>query len=176
MRVGRHVLRRAEVDVAPLDHRAGSPRWASPTSRAFVATAAMRWIVSSIDCGPWLQFAPITGTSHDSRVRTTSSGCSPRIVVPSSLNVSETITGSEVCARTARESDARLVERRHRLQDEEVHAAFEQALDLLAVRRLGLVDVHVAEGNERLPDRADRSRDEGAAARGLARDPRRPRG
>jgi hypothetical protein len=41
------------------------------------ATAAMRCTVSSIGCGPWLQFAPATLTSQSSSVRTTSSGVSP---------------------------------------------------------------------------------------------------
>jgi hypothetical protein len=45
--------------------------------RALFATATMRWTVSSIGCGPWLQFAPITGTESASSSRTTSSGRSP---------------------------------------------------------------------------------------------------
>ncbi len=46
-------------------------------SFAAVATAAMRWMVSSMAWGPWLQLAPTAWTPHPSRVRTASSGVSP---------------------------------------------------------------------------------------------------
>ena len=44
---------------------------------AVVATAAMRCTVSSMGCGPWLQFAPTTTAPQPSSVRTMSSGLSP---------------------------------------------------------------------------------------------------
>ena len=56
---------------------AGAPALGIAESLAVVAAAAMRWIVSSIGCGPWLQFAPITGTPRPRGRATTSSGLSP---------------------------------------------------------------------------------------------------
>jgi hypothetical protein len=46
-------------------------------SRAEVAAAAMRFTVSSMAAGPWLQLAPMTGTPISSRAATTASGDSP---------------------------------------------------------------------------------------------------
>ena len=59
---------------------------------------------------------------------------------------------------------------------EEVHAAFGQALRLLAVGRDRLVEGDVAEGLERLAQRADRARHQGAALRPPRGRCARPRG
>ena len=57
--------------------RAGAPAFGIADSLTRDAAAAIRFTVSSICCGPWLQLAPTTATSHSSAVRTTSSGFSP---------------------------------------------------------------------------------------------------
>jgi len=59
-----------------------------------------------------------------------------------------------------------LVERGHRLEQEQVHAAFDEAFRLLAVGGDGLVEADVAEGLERLAQRSDRARHQGLALRG----------
>ena len=73
------------------------------------------------------------------------------------------------CARRG-ERGLRLVERRHRLEEQQVDPALEQALDLLVVRRLRLIRRDVPDRGEGLADRSHGSRHERAAARRLTRD------
>jgi hypothetical protein len=71
-----------------------------------------------------------------------------------------------------RDGRLRLVERRHRLQQEEVDASLEQPLGLLPVGLLRLLEPDVPDRGQGLADRADRAGHEGATPGRLARDPR----
>ena len=57
--------------------RAAEPAFGIAESFAVRAAAAMRWSVSIMAWGPWLQLAPIIGTPRASSSRMTSSGVSP---------------------------------------------------------------------------------------------------
>ena len=125
-------------------------------SFAVRATAAMRCSVSSIACGPWLQLAPIIG--HAERLELADHVLGRVAVDRVALLVEGQADRRPARRRSSdahgRERRLRLVERGHRLEQEEVDPALEQPLGLLAVGLLRLVGRDVADRGEGLADRA----------------------
>ena len=100
-RVRRHVLRRAQVDVAALRPRAAARRSAAPRAARSRPARSAR-CVSSIAAGPTLQFRPTTSAPSCSSCGTNSSGAAPSSVLPSSSVVTCATIGSAHRLRTAR--------------------------------------------------------------------------
>jgi hypothetical protein len=89
------------------------------------------------------------------------------------LKVRLTAAGTSlVTDLTAASGRFRLVERRHRLEEEEVDPALEKALGLLPVGVPGLLGPDVSDRGEGLADRPDGAGHEGPPLRRLAGDPR----
>ena len=90
---------------------------------------------ASADCGPRLQLMPTAATPRPRQRRATSTPRAPVTVSPSSCTVIWAITGRSHWARTAPTADHQLLERRERLQHDQVDAAALQHGGLLAVQR-----------------------------------------
>ena len=171
-RVGGHVLGRAEVDVAPFHERGRARVGHRRELRALRRAAAIRWTVSSIGCGPWLQFAPIDPDSERLEGRDDVLGL---VAVEGRAVVVEGQGDGDGKVRDRahrREGGLRLLEGRHRLDHEEVDAAVDESLGLLAVGRGRVLGRHAPDGLEVLAYGSDRPGHERLASRGLTRDPR----
>ena len=135
-----------------------------------LVTAAIRSIVSSIGAGPTAQLTPMTVAPRRSSSGANRSGGVPSSVLPSSSVV--------ICATIGRSRDAAhgvdrradLVQIAERLEDEQIDAAVDQRLRLLAEILARLVDAGLAPRLDADPERPDRAGDVGLLARGVARD------
>ena len=105
----------------------------------------------------------------------TSSGGSPR--VRAAVALERQLRDDRQVARRLDRQDrlAQLGDVRERLEDQQVDAAFEQRLRLLADRRAHLPGPHVAGRRQHAPGRPDGARDEHRVAVDLARVARQPR-
>jgi len=115
------------------------------------ATAAMRCSVSSIACGPGCSSRP---RAHAERLQL-AHHVLRRVAVDRVAGLGERQADADGHRRVegARrgERGLRLVERRHRLEEQQVDAGLEQTLDLLAVRRLRSSAVTCPIGARALP-------------------------
>ena len=168
-RVGRHVLRRREIDVAAFDvarpsgvrlHRRGAPS----------VRSAIRSIVSSIAAGPTLQFRPMTSAPSASSSAANCSGGVPSAVAPSSPVVICATIGRVRDGADAADGGAELGDVAEGLEHEQIDAALGERLGLLAERRFRFVEAGLAPRLDAHAERTDRAGDVGLAARRLAGD------
>ena len=134
----------------------------------------MRSIVSSIGAGPTAQLTPMSVAPRRSSSGANRSGGVPSSVFPSSSVV--------ICATIGRSDDAAhgvdrradLVQVAERLEDEQIDAAVEERLRLLAEALARLVDAGLAPRLDADAERADRAGDVRALADRVPRDAARP--
>ena len=146
--------------------RAGSPSAGTP-----IASSASRQAA-----GPAPQLTPIASAPARARISATTAGLLPSTSTCSSPNVSEAMTGQVRRAASLVHRQHELLEVREGLEDDQVRAALEQAVDLLAEGgpRRGGRDRRPA--TRRRPQRPDRATDQRVAAADLARFAGEPRG
>ena len=174
-RVLGEVLRRRRVDEAAVDELAAGPAFGIAESRIDVL-AAICSITSSADCGPRLQLMPATSAPSDDAMFATSSGGSPPMRAAVALERHLRDDRQVAALLHGEDRLAQLGDVRERLEDDQVDAAFEQRLRLLADRRAHLLRPDVADRREHAAGRADGAGDEHGVAVDLAGVAGQPRG
>ena len=147
--------------------RAGSPAAGAPNCASASRQAS----------GPTPQLTPIASTPAAVSASTAASGVVPSASTRSSPNVIDAMTGTSAAGARLVDREQQVAEVEEGLDDEEVGAALEQAVDLLPERRPDRRVVGVAELARRRPSGPMRAADPRVAAADVARlagDLRRP--
>ena len=136
----------------------GRPAFGCADSRAGVSPA-MRSSVSSMCAGPMLQLMPMTSAPAACRAGANCSGGVPSRLLPSSSVVICATIGSAQLRLHRRNRRHDLVQVAERLEHEQIDAALDQRLRLLAEQRLGFVGAGLAPRLDAQAERTDRAGD-----------------